>query len=333
MAERIEPTDANIRRAADVLRAGGVVAFPTETVYGLGALARNAGAVQRLYALKGRPANNPLIAHVADAAGALLVVGSWPREAERLARHFWPGPLTLVLPRGEDIPLEATGGLPTVAVRAPAHPVARALLRALGGEPLSAPSANPSGRTSATTANHVLADFVDVRSLLVLDGGPSPVGIESTVLDLSGGEPTILRPGSVAAAEIEAVLGRRVAVHDASEQGASPGTALRHYAPVTPARRVAPGALGPELARCTERVAALAATPESASSVPASVAARHVVLTMPADRTAYAATLYDALRRADQSACAQILIEEPGPRGAPEWAAVLDRIARATQPG
>jgi L-threonylcarbamoyladenylate synthase len=326
VAERLEPTEANIRRAVRALLAGGVVAFPTETVYGLGALARNAGAVQRVYGMKGRPAGNPLIAHVLDAAGARRVVGQWPAEAERLAERFWPGPLALVLPRGEDIPLEATGGRPTVAVRAPAHQVARALLTALKGEALSAPSANPSGRTSATTAEHVLADFAEVPGLLVLDGGPCPVGIESTVLDLSGARPAILRPGAITVAQIEAALGCPVMVRHAVEQGASPGTAARHYAPATPATLVESARLREVLEALPERVAVLAVTDAGG----AGATGRHAVVRMPGDAAGYAAALYDALRHADAAGCAAIVIEEPGAPGAPEWAAVHDRLRRAT---
>src|SRR5215207_179752 len=197
--------DAAVREAAAVLRAGGLVAFPTETVYGLGAHALDPAAVERIYQAKGRPAYNPLIVHAADAAAARRLAARWPGAAERLAERFWPGPLTLVVPRSPEIPDAVSAGLATVALRVPAHPVAHALLLA-AGIPVAAPSANRSTQISPTTAEHVrrgLGERVD----LIVDGGPCPVGIESTVLSLAGPVPTVLRPGTISIDDLRPVIG------------------------------------------------------------------------------------------------------------------------------
>src|SRR5262245_14088452 len=230
-----------LSRGAAVLRGGGMVAFPTETVYGLGADAMNPMAVARLFAAKGRPPTNPLIVHVADIAVALFLVRKFPVVARTLAERFWPGPLTLVLPKSEHVLDLVTAGGPTVALRAPAHPVALGLLRACG-LPLAAPSANPSGFLSPTTAEHVvkaLAGKID----MVLDAGPTPGGLESTVLDVNVIPPRLLRPGLVTAAQIEAVIGpiERVAALDSSAPARSPGFHERHYAPRTPLECAADG--------------------------------------------------------------------------------------------
>ena len=218
----------DLARAAKLLAAGELVAFPTETVYGLGADARNGRAVAAIYAAKGRPSFNPLIVHVADAETARAFV-TWTDAAEKLADAFWPGPLTLVLPLkpGHGISELVTAGLDTLAVRVPAHPAARALLRAFGG-PVAAPSANPSGRISPTTAAHVLAGLSG-RIAAVVDDGPCPVGLESTIVGLTG-TPALLRPGGVAAEEIEAVLGQILAGRDEGAISA-PGQLASHYAP------------------------------------------------------------------------------------------------------
>jgi L-threonylcarbamoyladenylate synthase len=201
----MSPGSTDTGAAAAVLRRGGLVAFPTETVYGLGADATNADAVTKIFAAKGRPSTNPLIVHVADAAVARRYATAWPPAAAQLADRFWPGPLTLVLPKAPDIVPAVTAGLNTVGLRVPDHPVALQLLREFGGA-VAAPSANRSNRVSPTTADHVreeLGDAVD----LVLDGGPCRVGIESTVLDLTTERPTILRPGGLSREQIEAVVG------------------------------------------------------------------------------------------------------------------------------
>lgn len=243
MTERLSPAD--LSRAADLLRQGALVAFPTETVYGLGADATNGQAVAAVFAAKGRPRFNPLICHYPEAAAAWRDVVPDAR-AERLAARFWPGPLTLVLPRRADCRVDPlTGaGLETLAVRVPAHPLALALLRAVG-RPLAAPSANPSGRVSPTTAEHVLQGLAG-RIAAVLDGGPCPVGVESTVLDLTGARPVVLRPGGIPAEGIAAEIGPLAA--PAAEEAAgprAPGMLRSHYAPVLPLRLAAQEA-GPE---------------------------------------------------------------------------------------
>ncbi len=231
------PEPEVVARAAEVIRAGGTVAFPTETVYGLGANALDAAAVREIFRAKGRPPGNPLIVHVAAVPAARDLVVLWPEEAELLARRFWPGPLTFILPKASCVPAEVTAGLDTVALRIPAHPVALALIEA-AGVPVAAPSANTSGRPSPTRPEHVLADLAGKFDLL-LDGGPTGVGVESTILDLTGEVPVILRPGGVTAEALEAVLGRRLEVSPAvlrgslEEEGTAPcpGFKFRHYAP------------------------------------------------------------------------------------------------------
>ncbi|HEX6988920.1 MAG TPA: L-threonylcarbamoyladenylate synthase [Bacillota bacterium] len=230
-----------IREGAEILKGGGLVAFPTETVYGLGALIAVPGAVERIFTAKGRPADNPLIVHVGGSADARRLCGAWPPAAQAAADAFWPGPLTLILPRGADVPDAVSAGLPTVAVRAPAHRVARDLIELAG--PVAAPSANPSGRPSPTRAEHVLAELGD-RVDLVIDDGPTPVGLESTVVDLTGPRPVLLRPGGVALDSLREVLGDvdtpTAAASPEGEGGStvlaarSPGTRYRHYAPATP---------------------------------------------------------------------------------------------------
>jgi len=326
LVRRVEPAapdPAVIAEAAGRLRAGGLVAFPTETVYGLGASALDADAVGRVFAAKGRPPTNPVIVHVPGAAEARLVAARWPAGAEALARRFWPGPLTLVLPRGAQVPLAVTAGLEQVAVRAPRHPVALALLRA-AGLPVAAPSANRSTRLSPTTAAHVVAALGD-RVDLVLDGGPTDVGIESTVLDLTGDVPRILRPGVVTATEIAAVLGVPVGVatgavaDDAAR--ASPGMMALHYAPrarvVLAAGGEVPGAVA-RLRAAGHRVGALV---HRADPGEAALARR-----LPADPAGYARALYAALHDLD-AACDAIVVEEV-PDGE-AWAGVRDRLARA----
>ena len=228
----IEPEEDAIRRAAAVIRRGGLVAFPTETVYGLGADALNPEAVARIFTAKERPPNDPIIVHIADIEDLTLVARDPPEVAHRLAEAFWPGPLTLVLPRAEAVPPIVTAGLETVAVRMPSHPVALALIRA-SGTPIAAPSANLFGRPSPTTALHVLEDLGE-RVDLILDGGTTPIGVESTVLDLSSEKPTILRPGGTSREALRAILGevevaRKIPLE--GEKLKSPGLMRRHYAP------------------------------------------------------------------------------------------------------
>lgn len=235
------PAAQAIAEAARVLRAGGLVAFPTETVYGLGANALDAEAARRIFVAKERPAADPLIVHLAAVEALPTVAGQVApmvaRQIERLAAAFWPGPLTLILPRGATVPALVSAGRETVAVRIPRHPVARALIEA-AGTPIAAPSANRFGHTSPTTAGHVLADL-DGRIDLVLDAGPTPIGLESTVLDLTAPTPTVLRPGGVGLAELAALLGpvelrspnAAAPTTDTHEGLLSPGLLERHYAP------------------------------------------------------------------------------------------------------
>ena len=318
------PGPEDIAAAVARLRAGGLVAFPTETVYGLGADALNERAVRLVFETKGRPATNPLIVHVASPAMARTVVSHWPPEAEALARAFWPGPLSLVLPKAPHVPGVVTAGGPNVAVRCPDHPTALALIEAFDG-PLVGPSANPSGRVSPTTAEHVRASF-DERQVMVLDGGPCRAGIESTVVKLGEGA-RILRPGLTSAGDIARVLGRPVqqTSEHAPEQLESPGLLASHYAPATPLTLCGVHELPAHL-RTARRVVVI-------SHVPLAVPASHVLRSMPADAAAYARELYAALREADAQGADRIVVVEPDPNAdGPEggtWFAVLDRLRRA----
>ncbi len=314
-----------IAAAVARLRAGGVVTFPTETVYGLGADALSPGAIARVFALKGRPAHNPLIVHVADETMARTVAAQWPDSASRLARAFWPGPLTLVLPRKPSVPDAVTAGGPTVAVRCPAHHITLSLLSAFGG-PLVGPSANPTGRVSPTTAQHVRASFTE-SDVLVLDGGPCRGGIESTVLSLAGPTPRVLRAGLISPEEIEIVLGQAVEVvtdqrPSASSPLQSPGQLPVHYAPRTRAMLFDAAALDRVLADASGPVAVLSTT---LNSVPQP----HTLIRMPADAASYAARLYAALHEADSRQPTLIAIEQP-PKAGAVWQAIADRLARAT---
>jgi len=320
MPRLIASDDAGIRIAAECIRAGGIAAFPTETVYGLGAGTFDAAALRSVYALKGRPSDNPLIAHVLDAVDARSLVSNWDARCSRLAAVFWPGPLTLILPRSEIVPDEAVAGLRTIAVRSPMHPVARSLLYAVGG-PVSAPSANRSGHVSPTTAEHVMTDFAEDADLLVLEGGRAGFGIESTVLDLSGERPVIRRPGSVTAEALRRLVGD-VEVAHALEQGVSPGTSLMHYAPDTPATMVPSARLAAFLGSLSAPAAVLAMPGTE-------VKAPHVTIRMQPDAEGYARMLYAGLREAESTGLSQIVIEEPAGRDG-VWLAVLDRLRRAT---
>ena len=321
MSNVVEPSPAAIRDAADRLRRGGVVAIPTETVYGLAADTFQPFALFAVYAMKGRPEGNPLIAHVLDVAAARRVAAGWDERCDRLADRFWPGPLTLVLPRADGVPDRATAGLPTIAVRSPRHDVARAVLEAFGGT-LSAPSANRSGHVSPTTAAHVAADFADVADLLILDGGRCEVGLESTVLDLAGPVPAVLRPGSVTTPELREILGD-VETPAIETQAASPGTSPRHYAPRTRAVLVPPRELLAHLVTIHARAAVLA--------FETSVPAPHHAIEMPQGAGAYARRLYEALRAADDLGLDCIVIETP-PDTNEMWKAVRDRLRRAVSP-
>lgn len=320
----------DISRALTILRDGGLVAFPSETVYGLGADAGSVAAVERVYALKGRPASNPLIVHVSGREMAQGLVEVWPEGAERLARAFWPGPLTLVLPKARRVPSIVTGGGPNVGIRCPDHHLTLTLLEAFG--PLVGPSANPSGRVSPTTAAHVRASFSE-DEVFVLDGGPCRAGIESTVVNLADEPARVLRPGVIGAAEISNVLGREVKdfdpVGEAAAGGAegggalaSPGLLDQHYAPVTPAAMMERDEISRTMRATMDPVVALVL-------LPIETPPPHGAILLPSTAEAYAARLYAALREADECRASQILIEPPPSRG-PIWEAVADRLRRAT---
>lgn len=314
-------SDREIDDAVGVLRGGGLVAFPTETVYGLGADASNPEAVRKIFAAKGRPHDHPLIVHVADA----VQLANWAREipdtARKLARKFWPGPLTLILKRSARASELVTGGQDTVALRVPSHPVAQALLRRFG-EGVAAPSANRFGRVSATTAEHVRREFGGTVGC-VLDGGAADVGIESTIVDLAGVQPTLLRPGWITAQQLEGALGAPLAAPGSQSPRAS-GTLAAHYAPQTPLI-LAEGDLLVELAgsltRQGKRVAVLA------YSALQPLRPELTWIAAPQDASGYAHDLYANLRRLDEAGCDAILVEKPPQDSA--WAAIDDRLTRA----
>ncbi len=310
-----------LAHAAAHLRAGGLVAMPTETVYGLAALASDAGAVAGVFAAKGRPATNPLIVHACTLEMARSCCASWPEAAAALARAFWPGPLTLVLPKAEWVPEIVTAGGSTVAVRVPRHPVALALIEAVG-EPLVAPSANKSGYVSPTTADHVRGGWSEAE-VFVLDGGACEVGLESTVAWVAADGLGILRPGVIGADELAREAGVPVVVADGgSERFASPGLVGPHYQPT--ARVVLARSQAEVDQALRDGPAVVLRPPGSARAVvPPSVA-----ISMPADAGAYARRLYAALREADQPQVPVIVVCVPLGDG-PVWDAVRERLARA----
>ena len=306
-------SDQQIERAAALIRAGKLVAFPTETVYGLGANALDAAAVQRIFEAKGRPSTSPLIVHVSSAETARReVVAEWPGAAQILSDRYWPGPLTLVLPKRPGIPDQVTAGLPTVGVRIPAHEVARRLLKA-ANVPIAAPSANRFTQLSPTSAQHVQASLGSAVDL-ILDGGPTTVGIESTVLSLAGPEPLLLRPGMVSIGELESVIGpiQRLSAINAEGPHASPGLHVRHYSPKTPLR------IG---GRPTGHDAWLYRETSDAN------AGRQVQL--PEVAADYANVLYKTLHEVDsenwQAICIEAVPETP------EWEGIRDRLRRAEE--
>ena len=302
-----------IRRAAEILRAGGLVAFPTETVYGLGADAASAQAVKKLYAVKRRPADHPVIVHFENSKAAFAWAREVPESAKKLAARYWPGPLTLILKRSPLAQDFVTGGQDTVGLRVPSHPIARELLKEFGGA-IAAPSANRFGLVSPTTAAHVREDLGKDADL-VLEGGPSEVGIESTIVDLSRDAPVLLRPGHVSKAELESLLGKVQEKTTASPRHS--GGLERHYAPRTPARLVPTHALDKEISKLGQRVAVLAfSRPDERVDY---------WLRMPRDPQAYAQRLYAALRELDSRG----LRAHPG-RGAAGIAG-MERGARSPQ--
>lgn len=296
--------DASIARAAGVLREGGLVAFPTETVYGLGAHARDERAVARVFEAKGRPRFDPLIVHVPDAAHVSNLVTAFPERAQTLADAFWPGPLTLVLPKQANVPDLVTAGADTVAVRVPDHPVAQALLRA-ADVPVAAPSANPFGRISPTTAQHVAEQLGD-RLDLILDGGPCRVGIESTVVQIEGDEAWLLRPGGTTLEQIEARIGPVRTGDTATSRGLrSPGTSRQHYAPATPLVLVDVVArIAQALPDAPQPIGLLTFRPVSDTAP----FARIEVLSERGDLAEATATFFAALRRLDAACLGSIVI-------------------------
>jgi L-threonylcarbamoyladenylate synthase len=325
---------AEIEKAVEILRSGGLVAFATETVYGLGADATNARAGARIFSVKGRPPTNPLIVHVADISVAKRYVTAWPEHAERLARALWPGPITLVLPKSQAIVSAVTAGLATVAIRCPDHPVALELLKKFGG-PVAAPSANRSNRISPTTAQHVrqeLGDEVD----LILDGGDCRVGIESTVVDLASSRPTILRPGAITRERLEQLLGPiDVALTtNQSTPAASPGRQPVHYSPTAPAFRFSQSDL--------DLLQNLFSSQRGGSTVFLTIDGTELasqlrqwtnsvkIIEMPSSADDYARRLYAALHEADDRHPDMIWVQEPPDQT--QWDAVRDRVSRATQP-
>ncbi len=323
------PSFALLQEAAAYVREGKLVAFPTETVYGLGANGLDSDAVAKIYAAKGRPATNPVILHVATMDQAKALTNAWTPEAQKLADAFWPGPLTMILKKSEIVPAIVTAGGMTVAVRMPLHPIALALIRE-AGVPLAAPSANLSGSVSPTTAAHVLKTL-DGSIDGIIDAGSAERGLESTVLDLTVTPPMIRRPGPVSRAEIEAVIGPvriDADVHDETRTLISPGQMQSHYAPRAMVHCIPvypEGQMESSVHALREHgasVACMLRTQQPIDGVPSRM--------LPHDAAGYAAALYDALHALDETGVRHILVEMPP--DTEEWAAVLDRLKRASAP-
>jgi len=311
----VTPDPQTVREAAVTLKRGGVVAFATETVYGLGCDTFNTDAIKKVYALKGRPLCNPMIAHVQDVSWIERLSDQWDEQCDNLAKQFWPGGLTIILPRHKDVPPSACGGFDTIAIRCPSHPVAQQLLSIFGG-PISAPSANRSGYISPTTATHVEDEFKG--AITVLDGGPCSLGIESTVLSMVD-EPTVLRLGSITNMQLEQVIGLVRYEHIESQMN-SPGTTTRHYAPTCPVVLVPP--------RDMENLDDENCVAIVINTVPKRVKRIYHMPTTPHD---YAVRMYAVLRDADAGAPSRIVIERP-PKS-PVWDAVTDRLVRCSTNG
>lgn len=306
----VEPSTENIRHAAELLRMGKLIIMPTETVYGVAADMTNPEAIKKVYEVKGRPRENPLIVHIASHDQIPSLVSAWSDEAESLSKRFWPGPLTLVVQKSELVPSEVTAGLDTVAVRMPNHPIARMLLQT-AGVPIVAPSANRFMQLSATRADHIDPELAE-KVELILDGGPCQVGLESTVVNCAHKPPIILRPGGVTRAEIQAAIGMPLGALPPGGPKRSPGMYPRHYAPKAPVILVEllePGQAG--------------LTFEDSSG--------DDQIRMPLDPVAYGATLYDALHTLDQTEPDAIFVELPPET--PDWEAVLDRLKKAAGSG
>lgn len=316
-----------IAAAIAELNAGRPVAFPTETVYGLGADALDADAVRAVFTLKGRPSNNPLIVHVSGIDMARLLVSEWSEQAERVARAHWPGPVTIVLNKSDLVPNVVSASGKTVAIRCPAHPVALALIEAFS-RPIVGPSANPSGWISPTTPEHVLAGFPD-EPIVIVDGGACHAGIESTVLDLSSDSPCVLRPGIIGVDTLSETLGVEVTrsiIEDPDAALRSPGLLGAHYQPRTPCRLIATAEIDSAPAHATIIAWSISNHPSDGA-----------VIALPQSAEGYASELYNAMHQADSSSGSEIWIEHPpkdqedGSRAI--WDAVLERLARATKSG
>ncbi|MBS1142087.1 MAG: translation factor [Proteobacteria bacterium] len=326
------PSDADYARAVELLRAGELVGMPTETVYGLGADAANPAAVAKIFAAKGRPADHPLIVHLAGHDAVDQWAEQVPDVAWELMETFWPGPLTLILKKQAWVPDAVTGGQDTVGLRVPGHPVALELLRRFArakgesdGKPagIAAPSANRFGRISPTTAAHV-AEELGTAVPMILDGGPCAVGIESTIVDCSRGEPVVLRPGHISPLHLEAILGRRPAIETAVGAPRVSGSLEAHYAPVTPLRMVSGERLLDFINAQRHRGGRCGVI---SANQPPQAGMPHAWRLMPADPVGYAHDLYAALRDMDHAGV-DVIIVESLPEGA-EWTAVADRLRRA----
>ena len=313
-----------IAQGVRLLVSGEAIGFPTETVYGLGADATNDEAVRRIFTLKGRPADHPLIVHFADVAMLEGCAIEIPEAARILAKRFWPGPLTMILKKSSRVPATVTGGQDSVGLRCPSHPVAQELLREfarIGSGLVAAPSANRFGHVSPTTAAHVVAEFGD--AIPVLDGGACEVGLESTIVDLSRGSPVLLRPGAITREELAAALGEPVRSRDAQSPRAS-GTLAAHYAPRTPLDLILAGELDRETAKPASLAVLAMREPPPNATVVSWIAA-------PRNPAGYGRALYANLRKLDESAAKRIVVEAPPDE--PAWEAVNDRLARAAAGG
>lgn len=322
----IQPANKDtIRIVAELLRQGKLVAIPTETVYGLGADAKNPDAVKRIFTAKGRPANHPLIVHISDKAALNDWAIEIPELAWKLAEHFWPGPLTMVLKKHPDVPMEVTGGQNTVALRVPNHPVALSVLQAFGGG-IAAPSANRFCRISPTRASHVeeeLGDKVD----MILDGGACQVGLESTIVDLSAAQPTLLRPGQISKSEIEEFLQVKLELPENNKQIHAPGMMEVHYAPITETLLCTQGQVKAILQGDAFQHQHKMGIASYFTKIESDLFAK--IITMPNDVDGYAQCLYGTLRALDDAVLDLILIEQPPQTE--EWLAVNDRLAKAAK--
>jgi L-threonylcarbamoyladenylate synthase len=316
----VRATQTEIEKAVETLRAGDLVVFPTETVYGLGANASNPAAVRKIFEVKGRPADHPVIVHIDDQRYLHRWVSQMPPQAERLAAMFWPGPLTLILPKGETVNDIVTGGQNSIGIRIPSHPIAQQLLTAFGGG-IAAPSANRYGRLSPTKPEHVRDELGDAVHMM-LDGGDSPIGLESTIVSCLDGEVRLLRPGFITRSQIQQVVGE---LTEGGEAPRVPGDRVQHYAPSTPLEIVPWDALevrAGEILALDEKVAVLAMRPPLHTR-------RHMTWINAGKKPdAYAHNLYNNLRTLDRAQCVRILVQELPPDE--RWAAILDRLERAS---